>query len=93
MATKDELIVLLAKRRFNNFYVPNLTRVQIRQAAQQLTDAEWDSIIANLFTNKTAVGDVLAERVRRFLMDLAIADITAQLADDLLTTDELLELI
>lgn len=94
MATRDELILALAKRRLNNFYWPNFDRAQIKQAAQQLSDEEWDRIVAAMRgKDHTEVGAVLTIQVQDYLMSLAVTEVTTWLADDLITTDQLLELI
>lgn len=94
MATRVELVQKLAKRRFNNQCIPNLTRAQVRQAAQGLTNAEWDKIIEGISSNNDGVvGKVLAGQVHEYLLGLATADVETWLADDTLTLDQLLELI
>lgn len=93
MATKADLIQFLAARRFNTFYLPNLTRVQIRTAAQQLSDSEWDLIIEGIRKGDNAnVGAVLSAQVKEYLLGLAVDEVTASLADDMLSTTDLLAL-
>lgn len=93
MATKADLIQFLAVRRFNTHYLPNLTRAQIRTAAQQLSDEQWDAIIDGIRSgDNTNIGAVLSAEVKEFLLALAVTEVTASLADDLLSTTDLLAL-
>ena len=83
MATRQEIVGKLAARRVQGHYLPNLSRQQIRTAAQALTNAEWDDIISGIKEREfNEVGEVLAKRVREFLMDLATTDVTNSIDQD-----------
>lgn len=91
MATREQIVQKLANRRVASHYLPNLSRAQVRQAAQGLTNEQWDTIIGAVRTRKvTDIGEVLRLRVIEHLRGLALADIEAALVpDDTLTVAEL----
>ena len=95
MATRAEVVQELAKRRFNKALLPNLTRAQVKQAAQGMTDAQWDQIIANIRSvdNSGDTGLLLRQVVHAHLMTIAVSDIEGRLApDDTLDLSEITDL-
>lgn len=91
--TLTEIKRTLAKQRLKGHYMPNLTRAMVKQSAQQMTDNEWDTIIAAIKTAQDSiVGKVLREQVLQSLYARALADVETRLADGSLSTAELLEL-
>lgn len=95
MATRADIVDRLARRRVASVYLPGLTRVQIRQAAQQLTDEEWDAIITGVRTGDAEIiGNTIRRQTLGYLKALAVADVEAALApDDTLSVTELEGLI
>lgn len=93
MATRAQIVQALAKRRQNSYYT-NLTREMIKQAAQQLTDAEWDEIIEGVkASNASRTGEPLMARVQFEVEAKAVQDIEDRLGvDDTLTIAELQDL-
>ena len=97
--TKADLIEELAQLRFKNYYLRrllaapvNVAATQIKQAAAQFTDAEWDALTEGIVrSNQSEAGQVLIERVHEYLLEKARTDISEWLADDIITTDQLLE--
>ena len=97
--TKADLIEELAQLRFKNYYLrrlltlpANAAATQIKQAAAQFTDAEWDSLTEGIVRNNDCqAGRVLIERVFNYLLEKARADVTEWLEDDTITTEQLLE--
>ena len=95
MTTRDEIVKRLSIRRVRKHYLPNLTRPMVRQAAQQLTDQEWDKIIAALRNgNARIAGECLEDRIMSFLEEKARLDVEESLGqDDTLTIGEIIDLI
>ena len=91
MATREQIVEKLASRRVRNFYLPGLTRLQVRQAAQQLTDEDWDEIITAIRTNANdVIGAQISGRTLVYLKGLAVADVESALSpDDTLSITEL----
>lgn len=91
MATREQIVAKLVSRRVNSVLLPNLTRQQIRQAAQGLTNQQWDGIISGVRSNNPAdVGMILRERALQYLRAAANTDIEDALSpDDTLTVAEL----
>ena len=94
MATRAEIIDKLAARRLRKHYLPNLSRQQIRMAAQALTDSEWDDIISAIRDRQAfEAGEVLAKRVNLFLKNLSRQDVETALGqDDRVSVQDLIEL-
>ena len=95
MTTRAEIIGRLAERRLRRHYLPNLTRAQVKTAAQTLTNADWDAIIGAIRDrSEVEIGEVLSAKVQGFLLDLAQADIqNAVDAGGKIDIDDLIELI
>ena len=95
MTTRTEIVTKLANRRVRRHYLPNLTRQQIRQAAQAMSDADWDYIIEALRSaDQRIVGELLEDQVLAFLEAMAEQDVEAKLGqDDTLTIDEIIQLL
>ena len=91
MATRAQIVSRLAKRRVRQHYLPNLTRAQVRTAAQGLTDAEWDTIINAVRKGNAALaGTTLQARIGLYLHNLAEQDVENALSpDDTITIQEL----
>lgn len=94
MATRAQIVEKLANRRLAKHYLPNLSRQQIRAAAQELTNPEWDAIIRAIRERDAKVGGlVLAKRVEEHLRGLAKEDIENRLGgNDTLSISELEDL-
>ena len=94
MATRADIVRVLAKRRFNAFYWPNRTRQQLKQSAQEFTNPQWDAILEAMGNRQDArVGQFIRERLQDYLLALAAIDIEARLGqDDTLTIPELEDL-
>ena len=95
MATREQIVNKLANQRVRSHYLPTMTRAIVRQAAQGLTNGEWDNIIEGVRQqNATDVGTILIRQVNEHIKNLAIQDVEDDLApDDTLTITELEGLI
>lgn len=94
MATREQIINTLAKRRFNKHYWPNRSKAQLKQAAVAMSDDKWDDILESLGNGNLAlVGSTLREALIAYLTAAAVADIEGRLGvDDTLTITEMEDL-
>lgn len=88
---RARIVTALAAINFARVYQPGLTRLQVKQASQGLTDAEWDIILSSYKTGNAAqLGGVLVRRIDEHLKGLASVEVdTVWLSDNVLNLDEL----